>query len=192
MGQALPHAESQPWGHHGLSPSPPVQCWAPEAARWWSPGWLFVASAPPVIARSGLGFSRAFSAPSGGTPGWVTEWVTSGAGRRSSGRPCALSWCRSAEQPLPARRQGPRQRQETGCGAELAGDARHPAVTSASPAAAGPGAGPSSRGRWDPRTSAQQPGVTRGRGTVPAPGRSSCSACQLPPLGPAQGSPALA
>lgn len=124
----------------------------------------------------------------------VGDWVPAfaGAGRRSSASLCAFSWCRFAEQPLPARRQGPRQRQETGCGAEPAGDAGHLAVTGAVPAAARTGAGPSSRCRWDRRTSAPRPGTTRGGGTVPAPSCSSRFACQLPPcmpLGLAQGSP---
>ncbi|KAM6189988.1 formin-like protein 1 [Sarcoramphus papa] len=121
---------------------------------------------------------------------------TARTGKRSSRLFCDVSFNEesplSAEQPLPARRQGPRQRQETGCGAEPAGDAGHLAVTGAVPAAARTGAGPSSRCRWDHRTSAPRPGTTRGGGTVPAPSCSSRFACQLPPcmpLGLAQGSP---
>lgn len=65
-------------------------------------------------------------------------------------------------------------------------------MTGAVPAAARTRAGPSSRRRWDCRTSACQPGTTWGGATVPAPSCSSRLACQLPPcmsLGLAQGSP---
>ncbi|XP_054657823.1 formin-like protein 1 isoform X1 [Grus americana] len=121
---------------------------------------------------------------------------TARTGKRSSRLFCDVSFNEEsplfAEQPLPARRQGPQQRQETGCGADPAGDTGHLAVTGAVPAAARTAAGPSSRCRWDRRTSTRRPGTTRGAGTVPAPTCSSRFACRLPPcmpLGPAQGSP---
>ncbi|XP_053821258.1 formin-like protein 1 isoform X3 [Vidua chalybeata] len=68
---------------------------------------------------------------------------TARTGKRSSRLFCDVSFNEesplSAEQPVPAGGQGPRQRQETGGGAEPAGDAGHRAVTGAVPAA--PGAG---------------------------------------------------
>lgn len=154
---------------------------------------MFVAAAPLCVQQVGLLLS--ILVPKLGDS-WavVGDWVPAfaGAGRRSSASLRAFSQCRSAEQPLPARRQGPRQRQETGCGAEPAGDAGHLTVTGADPAAARTGTGPSSRCRWDRRTSTCWPGMTWGRGTVPAPSCSRRLACQLPPcmpLGLVQGSP---
>ncbi|XP_068068242.1 formin-like protein 1 isoform X2 [Anomalospiza imberbis] len=68
---------------------------------------------------------------------------TARTGKRSSRLFCDVSFNEesplSAEQPVPAGGQGPRQRQETGGGAEPAGDAGHRAVSGAVPAA--PGAG---------------------------------------------------
>ncbi|XP_041877489.1 formin-like protein 1 [Corvus kubaryi] len=68
---------------------------------------------------------------------------TARTGKRSSRLFCDMSFNEesplSAEQPVPAGGQGPRQRQETRGGAEPAGDAGHRAVTGAVPAAPGPG-----------------------------------------------------
>ncbi|XP_058279625.1 LOW QUALITY PROTEIN: formin-like protein 1 [Hirundo rustica] len=68
---------------------------------------------------------------------------TARTGKRSSRLFCDVSFNEesplSAEQPVPAGGQSPRQRQETGGGAERAGDAGHGAVTGAVPAAPGPG-----------------------------------------------------
>ncbi|XP_015506549.1 formin-like protein 1 [Parus major] len=68
---------------------------------------------------------------------------TARTGKRSSRLFCDVGFNEesplSAEQPVPPGGQGPRQRQETGGGAEPAGDAGHRAVTGAVPAAAGAG-----------------------------------------------------
>ncbi|XP_038018856.1 formin-like protein 1 isoform X2 [Motacilla alba alba] len=68
---------------------------------------------------------------------------TARTGKRSSRLFCDVSFNEesplSAEQPVPAGGQGPRQRQEAGGGAEPAGDAGHRTVTGAVPAAAAAG-----------------------------------------------------